>query len=63
MDSFIWLLARTEQRRSNAERLHNVQSPVHVEMEPQKLQWPGLNVKPRSSYYSPGPYQLAGYCH
>lgn len=30
MDSFIWLLARTEQRGSNTERLHNIQSPVPV---------------------------------
>lgn len=33
MDSFIWLLARTEQRGSNIERLHNMQSPVPVEDE------------------------------
>lgn len=31
MDSFIWLLARAEQRGSNIERLHNMQSPVPVE--------------------------------
>ena len=42
MDSFIWLLARTEQRGSNTDYII-CKALCLLRMEPQKLQWPGLS--------------------